>query len=151
MAHRNAQRITRSFLLSSVLPPSVSPAPYPLVPPVRPRVTDPVAAIVVAVHRFAAGTCTSGRSPVHPSALLRCLAVRQPSTQGPRGSYNPESDVCSEQSSDAYVRSYGTSKTVVGTRFRALTRESIGEESKAAGCSCCCNFSGSCRNFVYYY
>jgi len=77
-------------VIPSVLPPSVSPAPYPLAPPVRPRVTDPVAAVVVAVHCFAAGTCTSGRSPVHPSALLRCLAVRQPSTQGQRQGFAPE-------------------------------------------------------------
>ena len=48
-----SQRITRSFLLCP--PPLRLPrAPYPLVPPVRPRVTDSVAAVVVAVHCFAA-------------------------------------------------------------------------------------------------
>ena len=86
MAHRNASR-GRSFCP----PPLRLPRPLPSRPPGaspchRPsrgrRRRSPLL--------LAAGTCTSGRSPVHPSALLRCLAVRRPSTQGQRQRFAPE-------------------------------------------------------------
>jgi len=56
----------------------------------RPRVADTVAAVVLAVHCFAAGTRASGPSRLHPRALLRCSAVRQPGTQGQRRRFTYE-------------------------------------------------------------
>ena len=84
-----SQRITRSFLPSS---PPPSPPPLTLLSPrcvpvsptqSRPSssqsIASPPAPVLLAVAR-----------PVHPSALLRCLAVRQPSTQGQRQGCAPE-------------------------------------------------------------
>ena len=85
-APRNARWpiATHHPVVASVHSASVSPAPYPLVTPVHPRVTDTdtAAAVVVAVHCFAARTSTSGRSQMTPRALLRCSTVRQPSEAG---------------------------------------------------------------------
>ena len=84
---------THHPVVPSVNSASVSPAPYPLATPVHPRVTDTdtVAAVVVAVHCFAARTSTSGRSRVKPRALLRCSTVRQPtSTRRQRRRFAPE-------------------------------------------------------------
>jgi len=84
-APRNARWpiATHHPVIPSVHSASISPAPYPLVTPVHPRITDTdtVAAVVVAVHCFAARTSTSRRSRVKPRALLRCSTVRQPSTR----------------------------------------------------------------------
>ena len=93
-APRNARWpiATHHPVVPSVHSTSVSPAPYPPVTPVHPRVTDTdtVAAVVVAVYCFAAHTSTPGRSRVNPRALVRCSTVHQPSTRRQRRRFAPE-------------------------------------------------------------